>query len=167
MASHVVPVIAVVICFTTFTAVSGLMIKETTDDGSSMVYNFTGSCAIKAWMSVAGCRKEFIDRLVGKDEGGKCCLYRIMDSCAHTGAAKMCGNATDQVKEQYMKKYANMIGNPDCSQVQLESWDCFWIRWENYISSLIFFVLVVIMITFVLRWYARQSLDDDPDYAKM
>lgn len=171
MARRVVPVFAfvmIVICFTVYlTTVSALMIKDTSDDGSNVVYNFTGTCAIKAWISVAGCRKDFIDRLVGKDEVGKCCLYRIMDSCAYTGAAKLCGNATDQVKEQYMKKYANMIGNPDCSEIQLKSWDCFWIRWENYVSSFIFFILVVIMITFVLRWYARQSLDDDPIYAKM
>ena len=64
------------------------MIEETADDGSTATYNFTGTCAIKAWISVAGCRKDFIDRLFGKDQAGKCCLYKIMDACAHTGAAK-------------------------------------------------------------------------------
>jgi hypothetical protein len=142
-------------------------VEETSDDGSSVTYNFTGKCAIKAWISVAECRKNFIERLVGKDEVGKCCLYHILDACAHKGAAKLCGNATDQVKEQYMKKYAAMIGDPDCSDVKLSSWTCFWISWENYVSSFVFAILTVVMLVFVVRWYLRQEIRDDVNYNKM
>lgn len=150
----------VVIATCYLSIVSSLLIEEKDADGSTVRYNFTGTCAIKAWISVAGCRKDFIDRLVNKDAVGKCCLYKILDSCAHRGAAKLCGNATDQVKVQYMKKYSKMIGDPDCSAVDLQSWTCFWISWENYLSSFIFFIFVVIMIVYVVRWYARQSLGD-------
>ena len=59
-----------------------------------------------------------------------------------------------------MKKYAKMIGNPDCSNIELESWNCYWISWENYISSFIFFIFVVLMLVYVIRWYARQALGD-------
>lgn len=132
----------------------------TADKSETIVYNYTGTCALKAWMSVAGCRKDFIDRMPGKDETGHCCLYHLIDECAHRGAAKLCGPATDQVKEQYMLKYAVMIGNPDCSAVRLDSFRCIWISWENYISSAIFCLIVLVVIILVIRWYARQTITE-------
>lgn len=139
----------------------GLLVEDDSKPANdTVIYDFNGTCALKAWISVAGCRKDFIDRMPGKGETGLCCLYLLLDSCAHTGAAKLCGKATDQVKAQYMRKYAKMIGDPDCSDVRLESLTCFWIAWENYVSSAIFCVLVFFMIFFVIRWYARQAISD-------
>lgn len=139
-------------------AVSALEITNVTDN-LGYAYNFTGSCAVKAWMSVAGCRKDFVEKIESKDNTGKCCLYKLMDRCANKGASRLCGDATDQVKEQYMKKYAKMINNIDCSSVELSSFTCFLIDWDNYLSCFVFLIIVLIMLIYVAKWFANQSLD--------
>ena len=127
-------------------------------------FNFTGSCAFKGWASVAVCRKDFVDRLEGKDNVGQCCLYRILQDCARRNAVKLCGNVTDLILEKHLQKYQDMMDpKADCSSVTVDSWACFWTSWENYVSCFIFLLFTLVIDIYIVIWYTKYTNVDRED----
>lgn len=117
---------------------------------------FVGSCWLKAWTAVAECRKEFVDRLENKSVDEKCCLYRILEDCAVGKSKKMCGRNVYNGTEAHLKKYRVMIDEPDCSHIEINSKECFWLIWDNYITCGLFLIVVLIILGYTVRWYIIQ-----------
>lgn len=118
--------------------------------------SYSGSCWLKAWTGVAECRKEFVDRILNKSDEEKCCLYRILEECAIQKSAKMCGLNVKNGTEVHLKKYRVMMDEPDCSRIQINSKECFWIIWDNYVTCGIFLIVVLLILGYTVRWYMIQ-----------
>lgn len=117
---------------------------------------YFGTCWLKAWTGVAECRKEFVDRLLNKSDPEKCCLYRILEDCAVQKSQKMCGRLVVNGTEAHLAKYRVMMGEPDCSKIEIGSKECFWIIWDNYITCGLFLIVVLIILIYTVRWYVIQ-----------
>lgn len=132
--------------------------STSSDAESTTTVDLSGACYIKAWGSVAICRTDFVNRIEDKGSVGKCCLFNLLTECSRNGARKLCGDDTEYATARWLSKYHKMIDFIDCSQVDTDSFTCFWISWENYVSVFIFLVVTVILIVYVANWYAKGGI---------
>jgi len=138
------------ICFLSTVLTQEVSSNEPSESNESNEPN--GSCVFKGWTSVAICRKDFVERIPGKDTHDQCCLYRSLVDCARENTRKMCGNFTEKVLEKHLLKYKKMI--PECGHDNNSS--CIWVLYENYISCFVFLVITLFMIIYVLWWFSKQ-----------
>lgn len=146
---------------TTSTAKNSLKREEPSTASSIETTNeieLTGSCYLKAWGSVAICRTDFVNRIEGKENIGKCCLYNMLKECSHLGARRLCEENTEYATAKWLMKYHKMIDYIDCENVSTSSFNCFWISWENYVSVFIFLILTIILIIYVANWYMKGGI---------
>lgn len=128
----------------------------TTAEEIDLSDDYYGSCWLKAWTGVAECRKGFVDQIDNRSDDERCCLYRILEECSIDKSAKMCGKNVVNATEAHLKKYRKMINDIDCDKIQLNSKECFWLLWDNYITCGLFLIVVMIILTYTVRWYIIQ-----------
>ena len=135
--------------------------ETTTPTTPTNELEYSGSCAFKGWAAVAVCRKDFVDRLEGqkRTKEEECCLYRILERCSFNHARKLCANATEIVVDKHLEKYRKMMkaSSDDCVDIVVDSFACFWISWENYVSCFIFLIFTLIIDIYIVFWYIRQT----------
>jgi hypothetical protein len=51
----------------------------------------------------------------------------------------------------------------DCKDITADSFDCFWISWENYVSCFIFLIVTLLIDVYIVIWYIKQTDIDRTD----